>query len=448
MKRPIGQRVSHIWGDHIGENMSTTVHFYLTFNPHLNVKGDQAYTQAHEFFDYLLQEVRNNKDGYAYWGKIINKNRKSNLQLDNFEKVIVANREKGNSTHLYITDFNNIWVGKVESVHRSIGSDFKTLEFYKDKNVEVWFKLTDFTLLECFAENTANKLAELYIDNEYMDLQIDELSPFTTGIKYPAFVQDLAEEMFFDENDDKEYSHLVLRPNPAIDNTAIATVLKSLHAFCFPENVYAKIPHAARNEIESAEIDMLEYRHHNNSKIAFSYIKALEIVLNDLVIHSIKRAGFGDQFFVNPHTMPPKLFMDRTSADLITVSQFNKNYSIGQLIYFVRKCNEHKNFCFRKVFNGHKPFIRFMTMELSPALEENKILEVRGVLAHNDSGALSDHDAMAVRNIILGVGRKGLIFAALQAFYYTELDDIAKVMGLYGAEQPQNNVNNKQLKIA
>ncbi len=428
--------------------MSTTIHFYLTFNPHLNGnRVDPAYTQAHEFFDYLLQEVRNDKSGYAYWGKIINKSRKSNLKLDNLEKVIQNNREKGRSTHLYISDFNNVWVGRVESVHNSIGKDFKTLDFYKDKNVEVWFKLTDFTLLECFAENSANKLAELYIDNEYMDLVIDELSPFTTGIKYPAFVQDLAEEMFFDELDDKEYSHLVLKPNPAIDNTSIATVLKCLHAFSFPENVYAKIPHSARNEIEMAEIDILEYRHHNNSKIAFSYIKSLEIVLNDLVIHTLKRAGFGDQFFVNPHSMPPKLFWEKNSEEQIPISQFNKNYSIGQLIYFVRKCNEGRNFCFKKVFNEHRPFIKFMITDLPLLLEENKILEIRGLLAHNDSGALDDHDAQAIRNIILGVGCKGIIYMALQAFYHTELDSVTKVMGIYDANSA-NKVNKKNLKVA
>src|SRR5690606_8858909 len=104
-------------------------------------------------------------------------------------------------------------------------------------------------------------------------------------------VQDLAEEQYFDQFDDTEFSHLILKPNPAIAKNSSEVVLNSLHNYIFPEAIYSKIPHAAKLEIESAEMDMLESRHHNMHKIAFSYLKALEIVLNDLIIQHIKRKG-------------------------------------------------------------------------------------------------------------------------------------------------------------
>ena len=429
--------------------MSSPIHFYLTFNPNLNKQIDPTYTQAHEFFDYLKNEVKSHGvAGYAYWGKMIGLDRKSKVDFQKFEEVLKVNSENESTTHLYISDFNNIWVGKVESVHKDIGKDFKALEFYKGKNVEIWFKITDFTLLECFSENTANKLTELYIDNEYMDVKIDEISPFTTGIRYPVFVQDLAEEMYFDNLDTSECSHLIFKHNPAIDNNAILTVLKCIHAFCFPEAVYSKIPHSAKNEIESAEIDILEHRHHNNSRIAFSYIKALEIVVNDLIIQTIKRAGYGDQFFVNPNVMPPKLYLEDRNEDIVPISKFNKNYSINQLIYFVRKCNESKNFCFRKVFNDKKIFVRFILNDLPKLLEENRILEIRGILAHNDSDTISAHDAMVIRNIILGVGFTGIINLLLQAFYQKDYDLFIKIQGVYKSDKKADKIPKRHLKIA
>ena len=141
-------------------------------------------------------------------GKIIGENRESKLDLELFQNVLKENQEKGVSTHLYISDFKNLWVGKVDAVKKNIKNDFKTLDFYKDKKVEVWFKISDFILLEHETEATAKKLT-VYIHNEYVDLEIDELSPFTTGIKYPTFIQDLAEEYYFDEKDDDiSHSHL------------------------------------------------------------------------------------------------------------------------------------------------------------------------------------------------------------------------------------------------
>ena len=144
------------------------------------------------------------------------------------------------STHLFITDFKHIWAGKVKSVGDKIPKNGNTLSFYQGKNVEVWFELSDFILLEHSHEETANKLAELYIDNEYNKMQIHGLSPFTTSVYYPCLVQDLAEEQFFDVMDDSSESHLVLKNNPSIIKSSTDTVLKTLYNYVFPEQMYAK----------------------------------------------------------------------------------------------------------------------------------------------------------------------------------------------------------------
>jgi len=126
-------------------------------------------------------------------------------------------------------------------------------------------------------QETAHKLSEFFIDHQFEKMKIDGLSPFTTSIKYPCVIEDISQEQYFDEFDNNEFSHLVLKDNPSIIKSNSNVVLKALHTYIFPEEMYAKIPHSAKLEIETAEIDMLEQRHHNMQKIAFSYLRALEI---------------------------------------------------------------------------------------------------------------------------------------------------------------------------
>ena len=396
--------------------MSAPVHFYLTFNPFLNSGYEHEYTQAHEFHDLLLEEVEKNKEASVFWGKMIGSGRKSDLDIGSFQKEISNNAENGESTHLYITDFQNIWVTKVKAVTNTIPKEAKTLSFYEGKKVEVWFEITDMTLLEHNHEETANKLSELYIDNQMSNLTINGLSPFTTGIKYPCFIQDLSEEQYFDELDTDEFSHFILKPNAAVNTKGADHILRCIHTYAIHETMYKKLPHAAKIEIESAEIDMMEQRRHNVGRISFGYLKALEIIMNDLIIGHIKRNGFANDFFVDTTCAPPKLFINQTKDYYIPLKQFHKNFSINAISHFVDKCNTQNSLSFKKAFSEHKQFIKFMTGDLQKIIKENDFIGIRNKLAHND-GKIEIHDAMAIRNLILGVGCKGIINMAYQCFY-------------------------------
>ncbi|MAX66225.1 MAG: hypothetical protein CME66_04750 [Halobacteriovoraceae bacterium] len=405
----------------------SAIHYYLTFNPFLNQEYEQGYTQAHEFYDLIKSVVAKDKTGSVYWGKFIAKERKASVNIENFQEVLRVNNENNLSTHLYITDFNNLWVGKVNAVKQKLPKDAITLPFYEGKNVEVWFEITDFILLEHSPEETASKLSELYINNQYYKEAIEGLSPFTTSIKYPCLLQDIAEEQYFDEFDDNEYTHLALKTNPAITKSNSVQVLKSLYTFAFPEDMYTKIPHAAKLEIESAEVDMLEQRHHNMHKIAFSYLKALEIVLNDLIIHHIKKSGLGESFFVDATSAPPKLFLNPSKDYLIPLKQFNKNFSLSHLLNFVDRSSSHNHIGFKKAFSSHKPFIRFVSKELAPLVKDNYLIEIRNAIAHGESSKVSFKDVVAIRNMIIGCGTDGIIQKCYRTFYHEKLQNSYKV---------------------
>jgi hypothetical protein len=403
-------------------------HFYLTFNPFLNQHYEKGYTQAHEFYDLLKSSIGKDRHSSAYWGKIISKDREAGVQLQDLQKVLSDNQEQGLSTHLFITDFQNLWVGKVKSVTSQIPKDGRTLSFYSDKKVEVWFELSDFFLLEHANQETAKKLSEFYIDNEYSELTVNGLSPFTTAVKYPCIIQDLAEEQFFDELDESECSHLVFKDNPAIIKSTSDMVLKSIHLYLFPEEMYARIPHSAKLEIESAEMDMLESRHHNLRQITFSYIKALEVVLNDLIIHHLKRKGQGSEVFVDPTSSPPKLYFNQARDFYIPLKQFAKNFSLNNLLFFIEKGASQNVPAFRQAFSEHKAFINYCLKELEPQIKNNKLIEIRNSIAHGELQDLTLHDAMAVRNLIMGVGTPGLIHSCYRTFYPDKFKHAAEVV--------------------
>ncbi|MDA8791723.1 hypothetical protein N9N67_00685 [Bacteriovoracaceae bacterium] len=380
------------------------VHFYLTFNPHLNKEYKSEYTQAHAFFDLLKEQVKQDKT--AWWGKIIGPNRKSILKIENFQNILAQNSEGGNSTHLYITDFQNLWVAKVVSVNSEKTKTGQSLPFYEGRNVEIWFEISDMTLLEFDGKKTASRLSDLYIDNQFMPLTIDELSPFTTGIKYPCYIQDLAEEAYFDEIEGEE--QLCLGFNAGLHSSASVQVIQNIQNYAINETIYQKLPHAAKKEIEAAELDMLQGRYHNLGRIAFSYLKALEIVLNHLILGSIKKAGQGQHFWVDATTNPPKLYLNQTKDHFTPLSYFHKNFSINALIYFVERCTASNNLNFRKAFTKSKKFLTFLTGEYQKIQKENQFIEIRNALAHNQAD-LDYNTAMAIRNIILGVGTPGII---------------------------------------
>jgi hypothetical protein len=414
-------------------------------------------TQAHQFYNFLENQLNTDPNGYAYWGKIIARNRRRSVDVPKIQKVIEENRMNGRSTHLYISDFNHLWVASIVEARIDIGDDFKALDFYRDKKVEVWFKVVDFTLLEYGPAETARKLGELYIDNPHEELKIDGLSPFTTGVRFPVFVQDKANEMYFDSIENSKHGALLFRYNPAIANSSTSRrLLDNLNSYIFPHAIYSKIPYAAKTEIEEAEMDIMEKRGHSQCRNAFSYIKALELCLNDLVIGHIKRQGHGNHFYVKPETMPPKLFLDDNRPGLIPISKWQKNYSIKQLIYFVDRCEDSGNQYFKQAFAAHRPFVEFMTKDLIKFLEKYKIVEIRGILAHNDSNSIDERDAVTIRNLIMGLGCHGIIHQAYQAFYHRDLKAMIEIQGNYQkanfeelkGNSKQNNKSKKGKKAA
>ena len=104
---------------------------------------------------------------------------------------------------------------------------------------------------------------------------------------------------------------------------------------------------------------------------------------------------------------------------------------------------------FNRAFKDQKPFLKWFTNELPKILEENQLLKIRGILAHNDSNNISEHDLLAVRALILGIGQAGLLPTAMRKFH-PKINELFKIDGTYNKNSYDNNKKNKKghLKLA
>ena len=91
-----------------------------------------------------------------------------------------------------------MWVGKVAEALKEIPDSENTLDFYKNKKVEVWFKVVDFDLISNNAAETLAILNQLHVENEYYNYKIKEMTPFTSGIRFPMIIQDKTQERYFE----------------------------------------------------------------------------------------------------------------------------------------------------------------------------------------------------------------------------------------------------------
>ena len=220
---------------------------------------------------------------------------------------------------------------------------------------------------------------------------------------------------------------IVLKENKRIDSKLTNKVIHYLSYYILGPDIYSKIPHAAKIELETAELDVLEKKEYSNARNVFSYLKALEIIINDLVIGTIKRSKYSDNFFVKTDLNPPKIFIKNTSNTLTNLSQWDKGFSIPQILFLVRKCMEEKYTPFLDVFSEKVVFLKYILNEFNDLIKKNMLIEIRGIVSHGNTGEILPDDVDIIRRLIFGIGCDGVI-NKLYGYYYK---DEVKVKGKY-----------------
>jgi hypothetical protein len=399
-------------------------HFYLAFNPLFNGAQQVQKSQAHEFYD-LLKQRQGTEKKFLYWGKLQVTQYSDQLKIKNFEDVVLQNAIENLDTHLFITDYHYLWVAKVDEVTQERPSESDTLPFYKDKNVEIWFKISDFDLLSNDATLTAKFLTEMYVDNEFYPHKIKEMNPFSSGIRFPMIMQDRLERPFFKDLP----FHRVAGENPLLDNKGQGMDIKNIsQTFVIPEENFKKLPESIRSQIMYAEILLLESTtgaRRDRAKLEeaiHTYLKCLEMLLNMTFINHLKREE-GHRLYVTQEA-PYRLLrspLDKDKKNLQRLKDFKGTIELSQMKMILDSPNFFQNTSLDFIFKNRKKFWEYLRIELRHTIRNESLIEMKNLLGQGQVVKAHDRELILVRNILLGVGGKGVFNDVIENYYADEI---------------------------
>lgn len=398
-------------------------HFYVIFNPGYskNIKDCFKNTQAHEFYNELhLRLTKQEKKPYLYWGKIKKSEKKNPINVKEFREIISLNKTKGVNTHLYISDFNYFWIAKVEDIISgdTPNSDFyeNTLSYYNNEAVEVWFKITDMTLIARSPAETQQFISQLYIgklNEEFF------LNPYISNLQYPLVVQDS-----FHENSLFDQTYPLATQSLIEDESFHQKIEKIIYNYCSSErngiNDFSTLGLPVQELIIQAEMDFYEKGLSKRDDIFFKYYKAFELHLNDIVKTFLLKNDFGHVVKVSHIQKGKSTFvlydkngnLEKLERMPIPLKEFHQNFAINDLFYSIFKSGSRisPNCSNKQIFNHIIGFFDLVSDEVIPYFEKLKITEERNEYVHAAKMEdMSDEKFMNFRNSLLGVGQESLL---------------------------------------
>ncbi len=401
-------------------------HFYVAFNPLFN--GDSLYkTQAHEFYYSLKEKVLKDHKSHMYWGKLKVSEYSELLNQSHFQQVITTNNGMGAETHLYISDYQHLWVAKVSEVLPTITDFENTLDFYKDKNVEIWFKITDFDLVSQETNHTTQLLTQLFVENEFYKYKIKEITPFSSGLRFPMIVQDKNDERHF-RDFDQSISHRLKLANSMIDAPGESIKVKHIvQSFVIPEENFKKLPALVRGQLVTAEILLVESTvggKKDRKKLEQSiltYLRCLEVLLNDTFISHLKKEQ-GHRIFVT-QSRPQRFLrsaMEKDKAEIMMLKDSKENFGLGQIKMLLDAPTFFPHTTLDWTFRNKKKFWEYCRLDLRHILKNESLAELRNSLAEGKNVTANDRELLFVRNVLLGVGNRGVFNDIIKNFYADE----------------------------
>lgn len=408
--------------------MNKTNHLYLVFNPMIN-KGGNYKTQAHEFYAELKRKGKNvgGDDAFLYWGKL-KVNTDSEEEILKYKEVIANNEKNGEDTHLYISDYHHFWVAKLESVHRNISSPDHTLPFYDNKEVDIWFKITDMDLVSAEFEETHYYLSQLSVDNPYQSQKIDSIHPYLGGLKFPMVVEDNLGEKYF-KNLFFEDAQRLTRENPLIEKSFMLDhVSSNMKSFVLPPQVFSKLSHLTRTELLAVEMNLTGSpaggdQQHN--KVLGSYLRILESVMNE-TLGKVASEYFGNCLFISHDG---DKFCDHKTDENISIRDFNGQASISAFVNLLANVGSFGNLSLESFTNEYSELIDYFQNKLVPFIRDEELIELRAAFKTAQNVIVSKERVFFLRNQILGVGCVGVINNLFEKVYDSERDYKMKVAG-------------------
>lgn len=417
------------------------LHFYMVFNPLFNEDTGYA-SQAHEFHQTFKTQHLKGATDHFHWGKMKISAGATPLNIENYKKVIADNKSEGFDTFLFISDFTNFWVGKVEDVSAQAPRMDETLSYYYDKTVEIWFKLSDFDLL-CKGRETLERIGKLQVDNEYFEKKHESLNPYLSGLRYPMIVEDnRGEDYFRCLTNEETVTKRLVDHNPLLETQEKADGMRStLTCYTIPQSNFEKIPDLLQKQILWTEHLFSQIHGHTPNdlksmeEVAFSYARILEGLLNAVLMLGIKRE-LGNHIArrIKARVSKGDLNFDEHKQREYDreLQRLNKNQNIKE-IHHVLVSGAWQELRLDAELKGElREMWQFLqseiTSELTDLIVKHEIIEFRNNQAHLYGNNVSKgfEQALAIRNRILGVGHKGLINIMMEKYKLQIVNLVAK----------------------
>lgn len=393
--------------------------FYVVFNPLLNGDNENYKTQAHEFFQRLKENLLTGlpEKDHFFWGKLKVSQHDKPLDFENFKNAVEFNQQNGLPTHLHISDFHHFWVCKVESVHQEVQDKTNTLPFYDGKDVEIWFKVSDMDLISSDYVETGYYLEQLYVKNEFDQHEIDSINPYLGGLRFPLIVQNKLNEFYFTDYHNQGKAR-ALSNNPLIQNPqASGKLANTVQTYVLPPAIYGKLSEKVKKRLLKIEMDISKKDQEDDHlyfRVIKEYSQILQSLLNDTLVRHLRQES---PEHIGIELEGEDAFFSRNVKD-ISLDNGHWIFSLSEISkiidnpMFIRSAN------LDNIFAQKLKFWKYCRSELMTIVKDHKLLEYP-----QQDISPSQKKAMMFRNIILGVGCKGVINSLICLYYEDEFMD-------------------------
>lgn len=351
----------------------------ILFNP---------YYQTDVIEQHLKLLIQNEKVAF---GKIKSKlNDKSSVVSKKLEEIYSSITSK-NYLQLFLTDYSNIYVAKVEKISSEDMSDFAP-SYYKEKNLEVetWYVITDICeIVKNDFEKTRDEILANFTTTNFGN---HTYAVYGNNYVYPLIV-DMKYEIDYFDCEDEEF-----RFYPDIfKSQKFLNIKQNLIDYSFGSKyIYNLHPNSLSNII-SSEIELQEHKLDNTydfSSIVIKYSKTLEQEIYLFVKTLFK-------FLIDKNPNIQNIPYSVQGRDYVVQDIFNHKPNFGTYKYLLKdeKVKETIELNLEKIesFFVQKKLINYIYY----------IQEIRNETVHDKPATLND--AKSLRDKILGIAQESIL---------------------------------------
>ena len=188
-----------------------------------------------------------------------------------------------------------------------------------------------------------------------------------------------------------------------------------IQSFVIPEENFKKMPEIVRTQITHAEILLVEAQSTSKKdrikleQAILTYLKCLEVLLNETFVAHLKKEE-GHRIWVSKDLQSPKFMrsaLDKDKSSLIRIKESVGLFQLSQI----------------KMLLDTPGFFPHTSLDyIRSTLKNESLIDLKHQLTTQTAQKIHDRELLLVRNILLGIGGKGVLNAIVESWYAEGLE--------------------------